>query len=111
MASQQKVTEETHALADFNVIPIGSGSTSISEYIAETQKVLKESGLNYKLHACGTNVEGKWDEVMSTIRKCVDRLHEMGVSRVDTNIRINASTRNDKKMTLDDSIRITNEKM
>ncbi|CAG8440924.1 1064_t:CDS:2 [Ambispora gerdemannii] len=110
MTSQQKVTEDAHVLGDFSVTPIGVG-TSTSNYIAETQKVLKESGLNYKLHASGTNIEGRWDDVLSTIRKCVDRLYEMGVSRVDINIRINASTRTDKKLTLEDSIRITEMSM
>lgn len=42
--------------ADFCLLPIGTGSVSVAEEIAEVQKVLKASGLKYTLHSAGTTV-------------------------------------------------------
>jgi uncharacterized protein (TIGR00106 family) len=42
----------------------------------------------------GTNIEGEWDEVMALIRRCQDRLFEMGAPRLSTSLKI--SERRDK---------------
>ncbi|CAG8619583.1 12387_t:CDS:2 [Ambispora gerdemannii] len=108
MTTRKGITETVHVLADFSITPIGVES-SYSKYIAECQKILKATGLNYNLHASGTNLEGRWDQVMSAIRKCVDRLQEMGVARSETNIRI--SIRTDKAITMKDSVRVVSDKV
>ncbi|KAJ4039611.1 UPF0045 protein M15 [Fusarium oxysporum] len=41
---------------DFCLLPIGTGTVSVAEDIAEVQKVLKASGLKYTLHSAGTTV-------------------------------------------------------
>lgn len=76
--------------------------TGVSKYIAEAQKVLEKSGLKYKLHGYGTGLEGEWADVMSTIEQVHNRLHEIGVPRCATDIRI--GTRIDKKGTLEDKV-------
>ena len=43
-------------LIDISVIPMGVG-ISVSQYVAECQKVFKESGLTHTMHAFGTNVD------------------------------------------------------
>ena len=53
--------------------------------------------------------EGEWDEVTAAIRRCHEKLHEMGAVRVATNVRI--STRTDKDQSRDDKIRSVREKM
>lgn len=45
--------------ADFCLIPLGTTTASVSKEVAEVQRLLKRSGLNYSMHSAGTTV-GKW---------------------------------------------------
>ncbi len=69
------------------VIPIGVG-TSLSPYIAECQKVIEAAGLVPHLHAYGTNIEGDWDQVMAVVKRCHERLHEMGAPRIHSQLKV-----------------------
>jgi uncharacterized protein (TIGR00106 family) len=89
------------ALADVCVVPIGVG-VSLSKQIAACEKVFASAGLKTQLHANGTNVEGDWDEVMAAVKRCHEVLHEMGVPRVHTEIRI--GTRTDRLQNMEDKI-------
>jgi len=60
-------------LAEFSVIPIGSGE-SMGEHIATVLRVVDESGLPYRANAMSTVIEGDWDKVMAVIRKCQDEV-------------------------------------
>jgi uncharacterized protein (TIGR00106 family) len=97
-----------HVLADFSINPIGSG-VNTTEYVVECLKILKKSNLKYNLHSNGTNIEGSFDQVVSAIRKCLEKLHQMGIPRCDTNVRFN--TRTDKKVSMEDSIRVVTDKI
>ncbi len=88
-------------LLSFSVIPMGVG-VSVSEYVAECERVLAESGLKYQLHANGTNVEGEWDAAFAAIRRCHERVHAMGAERISTVIY--AGTRTDKDQTLEQKV-------
>ncbi|RIA93642.1 hypothetical protein C1645_762021 [Glomus cerebriforme] len=101
-------TQTCHILADFSIIPMGVGSNT-TKYIIECQKILMESGLNFNMHANGTNIEGHYEQLMTVIRKCIDKMHEMGVPRCDTNIRLN--TRTDKSVTMQDCVRVVADKI
>jgi uncharacterized protein (TIGR00106 family) len=95
-------------IADVCIIPIGVG-TSVSREVTVCERILRESGLKTHLHAYGTNVEGEWDEVFTAIRRCHETLHEMGVVRISTSIRV--GTRTDKPQTLEDKVRSVEEKL
>ena len=86
-----------HVIVDFTVVPIGVG-VSLSKYIAVCERILQESGLTYELHANGTNVEGEWEEVFAAIRRCHETLHEMGVPRIHTDIKLGTRTDRLQKM-------------
>ena len=89
-------------IVDFTVIPIGVG-VSLSEYVAECERILAASGLTYQMHANGTNVEGEWDQVFAAIKTCHERLHELGVPRISTTIK--AGTRTDRVQTMDEKMK------
>ena len=97
-----------NAIAEFTIIPIGVG-VSLSKYVAVCEKILEASGLSYELHANGTNLEGEWDDVMTAIKACHERLHEMGVPRIATQIKI--GTRTDCSQKMADKIASVREKM
>ena len=96
------------AIADISIIPLGVG-LSLSRYVAVCEEVLSDAGLNPQLHANGTNVEGEWDEIMTALRRCHERLHEMGVPRIATNLRL--GTRIDRAQTMNDKVRSVKEKL
>jgi len=73
-------------LAEFSIIPLGKGK-HLAGYVAEVLKLVDQSGLDYRLHAMGTEVEGSWDEVMGLIRRCHERMGKL-CGRVYTQIRI-----------------------
>jgi len=95
-------------IIDFCLVPIGVG-VSVSKYIAECEKILNEAGLKIQLHANGTNIEGEWDEVFAAIKRCHEHVHEMGVPRISTTIKL--GTRTDRVQTMEDKIRSVQEKL
>ena len=95
-------------IADISIVPLGVG-LSLSSYIAACERVLAEAGLNPRLHAYGTNVEGDWDEVFAAVRRCHEVLHEMGAPRVSTNLR--CGTRTDREQTMQDKVNSVKDKL
>lgn len=87
--------------ADLCVIPIGVG-VSVADYVAECQRVLREAGLNHRMHAYGTNIEGEWDEVMAAVKRCHERVHALGAPRISTSLKL--GTRVDREQSLQDKI-------
>jgi len=96
------------AIADLSVIPLGVG-LSLSSYVAACERVLREAGLEPQLHANGTNVEGEWDDIMAALKRCHEVLHDMGVPRIATNLRL--GTRIDRASSMDDKVRSVEEKI
>ncbi len=94
-------------IADLCVVPIGVG-VSVSSYVTACQKVLDEAGLNSKLHAYGTNIEGEWDQVFQAIKKCHEKIHKMGAPRITTTLKF--GTRTDKDQSMADKIKSVESK-
>ena len=82
---------------------------SLSNYVAACERVLREAGLKFTLHAYGTNIEGEWDEVFVAIRRCHEALHAMGVPRLHTNIKV--GTRTDRAQTMEEKVRSVKQKL
>ena len=97
-----------NVILEFTVIPLGVG-VSLCKYVAACEKILKEAGLKYELHANGTNVEGEWDAVFAAIKLCHETLHEMGVPRISTQIKV--GTRTDRPQTMADKIQSVKTKL
>jgi uncharacterized protein (TIGR00106 family) len=95
-------------IVEFSVIPIGVG-LSLSRYIAACERILQEAGLNYELHANGTNVEGEWEAVFGAIQHCHENLHAMGVPRISTAIKV--GTRSDREQSLAGKVNSVRKKM
>jgi len=95
-------------IAEFTIIPIGVG-VSLSKYVTACERVLAGTGLHYELHANGTNLEGEWGEVMDAIKRCHKTLHEMGVPRLSTIVKI--GTRIDREQNMDEKIASVREKL
>ena len=60
-------------LLEFSMTPLGKGE-SVSQYVAKSVEIIDQSGLDYRLNAMGTIVEGEIDEVLAVMKKCLDAM-------------------------------------
>jgi uncharacterized protein (TIGR00106 family) len=60
-------------LLDFSMAPMGKGE-SVAPYVARCLEIVAASGLDYRLHAMGTTLEGEWDDVFAVVRRCFEAL-------------------------------------
>ncbi|BDG46525.1 MULTISPECIES: MTH1187 family thiamine-binding protein [Parageobacillus] len=101
------------AIVDVTVIPLGTPTPSVSEYVAEMQKVLemykRDGKIDFMLTPMNTIIEGE----LSVLFEVIQAIHEVpfskGIQRVATNIRID--DRRDKKRRMADKIASVQEKM
>ena len=73
-------------LLDFSMTPLGKGE-SVSTYVARCMEVVAASGLDYRLHAMGTTLEGELDQVLDVVRRCFEAL-ETDCNRISCSIKI-----------------------
>ncbi len=97
-----------HVIMDLTVSPFGVG-LSVSKYIAACHEILEEAGLKTNLHAYGTNIEGEWDTVFAAVKKCHEKLHDMGVPRMTSSIKV--GTRTDREQTMLDKMQSVKNKL
>ena len=76
------------AIAEISIVPVGTGTTSVSSYVAGAITILKESGLNYTLTPMGTVVEGELEDVMAVCTRMHASAFAKGAQRVYTTIKI-----------------------
>ncbi|BCR96972.1 hypothetical protein AnigIFM60653_007905 [Aspergillus niger] len=91
-----------HCTADFCLIPIGTSSPSVSAQIADVQRLIEKSGLKYVMHSAGTTLEGPWDRVHQVIGQAHTILHQQGIVRIQTDIRVGSRT--DKEQSFEDKV-------
>jgi uncharacterized protein (TIGR00106 family) len=78
------------AIIELTIIPIGTGSTSLSGYVADLVKELEQAPepIQFELTAMSTIIEGQLEDLLQVVR----RLHEVpflhGAARVSTSIKI-----------------------
>jgi uncharacterized protein (TIGR00106 family) len=73
-------------LADFSMSPLDKGE-SLSAYVSKIINIIDKSGINYKLTAMGTILEGDYDEVMTVIRDCFNVM-EKDCNRISISLKI-----------------------
>ena len=97
------------ALMEISVIPLGTGTTSLGEYVVDIIRFLEVEGIPFKMTDMGTIVEGD----VSTLLDLARRIHELpfkrGCQRVYTAIKID--DRRDKVVHLDDKISSVRERL
>ena len=59
------------ALLEFSITPLGAGE-SVGTYVARALDIIDTSGLDYRLHAMGTVVEGEVGPLLDLLKKCVE---------------------------------------
>ena len=86
------------AILEISVVPIGTGNTSVSTYVADCVRILKKEGVKHELTSMGTNMEGNLRDLIQVAMKMHQTPFKKGALRVLTTIKID--DRRDKVGTL-----------
>lgn len=97
------------AIAEVSVVPLGTGSVSVSEYVAGAIAELQKSGLSFQLTPMGTIIEGSLEDVLAVIRKMHETPFNQGARRVYTTIKID--DRRDRKVQMGDKVQSVQKKL
>jgi uncharacterized protein (TIGR00106 family) len=76
------------AVVEVSITPLGTGTPSVSAYVAECLKIIRESGLSHQLTPMGTVIEGDLDEILRVVRRMHEAPFAAGVMRVSTLLKI-----------------------
>ena len=77
------------AIAEISVVPLGTGTPSVSKYVARAVKILQqEKDVKHEITPMGTIVEGDLDKILMVVRKMHEGTFGEGVARVLTTIKI-----------------------
>jgi uncharacterized protein (TIGR00106 family) len=77
------------AIAEISIVPLGTKTPSVSQYVARAVKVLeREKDIKYELTAMGTIVEGDLDRILAVVGKMHGGTFGDGVARVLTTVKI-----------------------
>lgn len=91
------------ALMQITAFPLGTGSTSVGEFVADFQRLLAgKKGLSYTLTDMGTTIEGEADELLRLAADIHRLPFAKGAQRVITQLTID--DRRDQVVRLGDKI-------
>lgn len=91
------------ALVEVSIIPLGTGTPSVSKYVARAVEVLQdEKDIKYELTAMGTIIEGELERLLALIQKMHQAVLDAGIMRVVTTIKIDE--RRDKNSSMSSKI-------
>jgi uncharacterized protein (TIGR00106 family) len=96
-------------IAEISVVPIGTNNPSLSQYVAECVKALKNAGVRHTLTPMGTIVEGTLAEVLNAVRLVHQAPFAHGAARVLT--RVTIDERRDKEATAEGKVRSVQSKL
>jgi len=75
-------------IIEISVVPVGTGSTGVSQYVKAALAVIKKSGLNFEVNPMGTCIEGDWDRIFGIIKEIHETLARLGCARLITTIKV-----------------------
>lgn len=82
-------------IAEITIVPLGTETTSLSQYVADIEKVLKKyADLKSELTPMSTVIEGNLDRILEAAREMHETPFLNGAKRVST--RLSLDDRRDK---------------
>ncbi len=97
------------ALMEISVVPLGTSSPSVSDFIAKALKIIKDSGLKYELTPMATVIEGEIPQLLKIVEQIHSSLFDDQVKRIVTTIKID--DRRDKKITFKSKVQSVLKKL
>ena len=91
------------AIAEVSVVPLGTKTASVSQYVAWAVRLLEqEKGIQYQTTAMGTILQGDLDRILAVVRKMHEATFGEGVVRVITTVKID--DRRDKAQGIEEKV-------
>ncbi|MBU0968709.1 MAG: MTH1187 family thiamine-binding protein [Proteobacteria bacterium] len=90
------------ALLQLTVIPLGTGTPSVGEYVADIQSALEKENVRFQLNDMGTLIEGEAKELLALVAKIYELPFQKGALRVVTQMVID--DRRDKHVAIGEKI-------
>ncbi len=98
------------AIMEISVVPIGTPTTSLSQYVAGAVRILKsEPDIKYELTAMGTIVEGDLERLLPLASQMHRSAFDAGAKRVVTVVKIDE--RRDKPSSISSKIESVKQKL
>jgi uncharacterized protein (TIGR00106 family) len=98
------------AIVEVSIVPIGTETASLSEYVAGAVRVLKEEkDIWYELTAMGTIIEGELERLMALVMKMHRSAFDGGIKRVVTTVKIDE--RRDKESSISGKVESVGRKL
>ncbi len=97
------------AVVFVTIAPLGTGTSSLSRYVAGVEKILRATKLKHELTAMGTIIESNLDEILAVVREMHEHPFTKGAVRVSTLIKID--DRRDREHTIAGKMRSVEEKL
>ena len=76
------------ALMQITVIPLGTATPSVGEFVADIELYLRQSGVDHSMHDMGTIIHGNADQLFRLAHQIHQLPFARGVGRVVTQITI-----------------------
>jgi uncharacterized protein (TIGR00106 family) len=97
-------------IADIRVLPFGTKTASVSQYVAACVNILKQTpDIKYQVTPMATMVEGPLERILELTKEMHELPFSMGVDRVITNISID--DRRDKHITMESKVKAVKDKL
>ncbi|MHB8086110.1 MAG: MTH1187 family thiamine-binding protein [Dehalococcoidia bacterium] len=91
-------------VAEISVVPLGTGSAGVSEFVAACIDVLeKRKNVSYRLTPMGTILQGPLSDILEAAREMHNVPFQKGAMRVVTTLKID--DRLDKRLTMEGKIK------
>ncbi|WP_219837333.1 MTH1187 family thiamine-binding protein [Paenibacillus sp. R14(2021)] len=99
------------AIVQVTIVPLGTGSTSVSAYVAAVVGVLEQAkeAIHYELTSMSTIIEGELDDVLAVVRRMHEVPFQQGAMRVSTSMTID--DRRDVRGSMEQKLRSVEEKL
>src|SRR5512132_4461696 len=98
------------AVVFVTIAPLGTGTPSVSRYVAGVEKILRATKLVHQLTAMGTIIEGDLDEILAVVRRMHEHPFTEGAVRVSTFIKID-DRRDRPEHSIEGKVRSVEEKL
>jgi len=98
------------AIAEIAIMPMGTGDTSVSKYVADCHKIAEqEEGVKVLLTPMGSILEGDLDLIFRIVKKMHEVPFAHGAMRVSTIVRID--DRRDKDASMEQKLKSVQNKL
>jgi uncharacterized protein (TIGR00106 family) len=96
-------------IAQLTVVPLGTATTSLSDYVAPIEKAIEATGIKYLLTPMSTILEGSIGEIMAAVMAAHEAAFAAGAGRVSTSLVLD--DRRDKPTSMEHKVEVVRGKM